>query len=237
MMKFIRLAGILCLIVAMVLAVKKIVQFHIKVEDGLIQIAHDYDKEIFSEEYAKDMLSKGYVSEWDGQKGYKAPADTSPLNRYDFRDKVEDMKCNVMESVQDGSGRLISDYPDAGTDEKTPDEAKPSQNGMEDGSGAKTPQHIITLDELKSFEKIKLSDKMTGLVIASKIKKKDLDRLIEIAKSGVTLSELDTVKSILYDNLEQKDIDRLYRIFARNKSLLNENTVDAIVSSLNLEIN
>ncbi len=260
-MKFLKLAGTVCFILIAVIAAKSAVKLPFGVQDGKIPLLqeHEGDRHAFQDfgryknisgdyDRSQDYGGDKYFKEYNGTKGNagnieRKDMDPNHINTDQDRNSLISNHPNgyvfhggsVLNHLDEDTGKKTSEEEPEEEQNEGPDKELSGKDDQKDGFDEKTFQFAITVDELKSIEKIGFLDKITGLKIAGKINRNDLKRIIEICRNGVTLSELDTVKSILHANLGQKDIEGLYRILARNKNILSENTADAILSCLETE--
>ncbi|MCX7843355.1 MAG: hypothetical protein N2489_09840 [Clostridia bacterium] len=133
---------------------------------------------------------KDFPSAWDNQ---PCPAD---------EEKVEATKGEV-------NFDRTADEQTKSNEGKTGDEEASQENNEE-------KKYFLTLDEILSIKDISLKDKLAGLSVIKKLKREDIERIVEMAQGGITQEEYRAIENILRNNLEKKDIACLGEILDRN---------------------
>ncbi|AUS98379.1 hypothetical protein CDQ84_04185 [Clostridium thermosuccinogenes] len=131
-----------------------------------------------------------------------------------------------------GSGNISSSY---GSSYADIEGSNPEQNsgGMEANQGGQAnaadaenssySKYYMTYEELMALDNIDFWDKITGMAILSKLKKEDAEKLLELARGGITMKEFETASRLLEEALGKEDFKKLMDITEKNKKLLADN--------------
>lgn len=122
-------------------------------------------------------------------------------------------------NIQAKSNQEIEGEPE----NKLEEEYITNRNGNEKSSSMadeKIETYFLTYNEIKSLEKVSFGDKLFGMMLLSKIKSANVNRIWALAKGGITTTEAVELKTILEKDLKQKDIDKIYNLLKRNMERL-----------------
>lgn len=135
------------------------------------------------------------------------------------KQKVQNDEKNDTHGFQAKSNQGIEGEPE----NKLEEEYIPNSEGTEKRKSVvdeKTETYFLTYNEIKSLEKVSLGDKLFGMMLVSKIKSANLNRIWDLASGGITTTEEAKLKTILEKDLKQKDIEKIYQLLNRNMERL-----------------
>lgn len=76
---------------------------------------------------------------------------------------------------------------------------------------------FITAGELDLIDRLSLGDKLTGMVILTKIGNECKDKIFSTIQGGVTVEELNEVRALLKKELSEQDINKLEQLLENIK--------------------
>lgn len=110
----------------------------------------------------------------------------------------------------------------SGMPEASTAKGKEASVPMEEASGKaaeEAGQLYLTPEEIGFAQKLGFSDKMAGLLLISKIDKGNSDRMLNMAKGGITNEEKEVMWEMLKDDLSDRDMAKLEGLIEKCKRM------------------